>query len=92
MHMLLLLLQVMCFPSNHLAKLKASTRSSRRLKRLHDLLDVDITMDTYESWPYDLQQVRVWVWMIRLCRFSTELAGAAPAASVSIDVAAAPMV
>jgi hypothetical protein len=56
--LLLLLLQVMCFPSNHLAKLKASTRSSRRLKGLHDLLDVDITMDTYESWPYDLQQVR----------------------------------
>jgi hypothetical protein len=58
MHLLLLLLQVMCFPSNHLAKLKDSTRSSRRLKRLHDLLDIDITMDTYESWPYDLQQVR----------------------------------
>jgi hypothetical protein len=26
-----------------------------------DLLDIDITMDTYESWPYDLQQVGVWL-------------------------------
>ncbi|WIA18834.1 hypothetical protein OEZ85_003513 [Tetradesmus obliquus] len=52
--------KVMCFPSSHLAKLKASTRSSRRLKRLHDLLDIDITLDTYENWPYDLQQILKW--------------------------------
>lgn len=47
----------MCFPSSHLERLKATTRSSRRLKKLHDLLDIDITMDTYDHWPYDLQQV-----------------------------------
>ncbi|KAF6257104.1 acyl transferase/acyl hydrolase/lysophospholipase [Scenedesmus sp. NREL 46B-D3] len=52
--------KVMCFPSSHLTKLKDTTRSSRRLKRLHDLLDIDITLDTYEAWPYDLQQILKW--------------------------------
>jgi len=50
-------LQVMCFPSSHLEGLKRTTRSSRRLKRLHDLLDIDITMDRFEHWPHDLTQV-----------------------------------
>jgi hypothetical protein len=47
----------MCFPSIHLEGLKQSTRSSRRLKKLHDLLDIDITMDRFEHWPHDLTQV-----------------------------------
>jgi hypothetical protein len=38
-NMLVLLPQVMCFPSNHLAKLKASTRSSTAYtQRLEELM------------------------------------------------------
>eukprot|EP00775_Hariotina_reticulata_P004212 gene4212-4461_t len=39
---------------------KRSTRSSRRLKKLHDLLDIDITMDRFEHWPHDLTQILKW--------------------------------
>ncbi|KAF8064606.1 HEBP2 [Scenedesmus sp. PABB004] len=52
--------KVMCFPSSHLSALKAGTRGRRRLRRLHDLLDIDITMDSHEAWPYDLQQIVKW--------------------------------
>lgn len=51
------LIQVMCFPSSHLSLIKGATANSKRLKRIHSLVDIDITMDTFEDWPYDLQQV-----------------------------------
>lgn len=51
--------QVMCFPSSHLGLIKGATANSKRLKRIHSLVDIDITMDQFEEWPYDLQQVRV---------------------------------
>lgn len=51
-------LQVMCFPSSHLNLIKNSTKGSKRLKAVYDVVDIDITMDSYEDWPYDLTQVR----------------------------------
>jgi hypothetical protein len=47
----------MCFPSSHLGLIKGATANSKRLKRIHSLVDIDITMDQFEEWPYDLQQV-----------------------------------
>lgn len=47
----------MCFPSSHLGLIKGATANSKRLKRIHSLVDIDITMDAFEDWPYDLQQV-----------------------------------
>lgn len=47
----------MCFPSSHLSLIKGATANSKRLKRIHSLVDIDITMDAFEEWPYDLQQV-----------------------------------
>lgn len=54
------LLQVMCFPSSHLSLIKGATANSKSLKRIHSLVDIDITMDAFEEWPYDLQQVGLW--------------------------------
>lgn len=47
----------MCFPSSHLSLIKGATANSKTLKRIHSLVDIDITMDAFEEWPYDLQQV-----------------------------------
>lgn len=49
----------MCFPSSHLSLIKGATAGSKRLKRIHSLVDIDITLDAFEDWPYDLQQVCV---------------------------------
>jgi hypothetical protein len=50
-------LQVMCFPSSHLSLIKGATAGRKTLKRIHSLVDIDITLDAFEDWPYDLQQV-----------------------------------
>eukprot|EP00879_Flechtneria_rotunda_P000290 GHRR01000380.1.p1 GENE.GHRR01000380.1~~GHRR01000380.1.p1 ORF type:complete len:616 (+),score=201.49 GHRR01000380.1:254-2101(+) len=52
--------KVMCFPSSHLEKLKATTRGSKRLRPIYKFLETDITMDSFEPWPYNLQQILKW--------------------------------
>jgi hypothetical protein len=56
----LLLWQVMCFPGSYLSALKEGAAGRRQLKPLHDLLDIDITLDAFESWPYEFPQIVKW--------------------------------
>jgi hypothetical protein len=60
--------QVMCFPSWHLEALKSATGGSASLKRFRQMLEIDVSLDTFEEWPYDAAQVGVWALMpARFC-------------------------
>jgi hypothetical protein len=47
----------MCFPSWHLEALKSATGGSATLKRFRQMLEIDVSLDTFEEWPYDAAQV-----------------------------------